>query len=111
MGRERDCSRPFYFPWDCEGVCAGAGPVGHPNFDGPKFAGYRSKTKGWLLTVREPPDASLVSRVRVPLAKPRICGATCPSDHPVVQPRKNTRIYFREMWVRFPSGVPFTTGR
>ncbi len=24
-------------------------------FDGPKkFAGYRSKTKGWLLTVREP---------------------------------------------------------
>ena len=24
--------------------------------DGPKFAGYRSKRKGWLLTVREPPD-------------------------------------------------------
>ena len=23
-----------------EGVCAGANPVGHPNFDGPKVAGY-----------------------------------------------------------------------
>src|SRR5512137_3052878 len=50
------------------------------------------KRKGWLLTVREPPDASSVSRVRVPLAKPRICGATCPSDHPVVQLRANTRV-------------------
>src|SRR5512135_3534210 len=48
------------------------------------------KRKGWLLTVREPPDESSVSRVRVPLAKPRICGATCPSDHPVVQLRENT---------------------
>ena len=76
----------------CDGVGAGANPVGHPNFDGPKFAGYRSKPKGWLLTVREPPDESSVSRVRVPLAKPRICGATCPSDHPVVQLRENTRV-------------------
>ena len=40
--------------------------------------------------MREPPDGSSVSRVRVPLAKPRICGATCPSDHPVVQLRENT---------------------
>ena len=48
------------------------------HFDGPKFAGYRSKTKGWLLTVREPPDESRVMRVQVPLAKPHICGATCP---------------------------------
>jgi hypothetical protein len=30
------------------------------NFDGPKVAGYRSKIKGWLLTVREPLDASPV---------------------------------------------------
>src|SRR5437879_1387180 len=37
------------------------------------------KRKGWLLTVREPPDASSVSPVRVPLAKPRICGTTRPS--------------------------------
>ena len=50
------------------------------------------KRKGWLLTVREPPDESSVSRVRVPLAKPRICGATCPSDHPVVQLRENARV-------------------
>ena len=50
------------------------------------------KRKGWLLTVREPPDASPVSRVRVPLAKPRICGATCPSDHPVVQLRENAQV-------------------
>jgi hypothetical protein len=41
--------------------------------------------------VREPPDESSVSRVRVPLAKPRTCGATCPSDHPVVQLRENAR--------------------
>src|SRR5512140_3788678 len=81
------------------------------HFDGPKFAGYRTKTKGWLLTVREPPDTSLVSRVRVPLAKPRICGTTCPSDHPVVQLRENTWVQVREMWVRFPSGVPISTGR
>ena len=32
------------------------------HFDGPKFAGYRSKTKGWLLTVRELPDQSPVFR-------------------------------------------------
>ncbi len=51
-----------------------------------------SKRKGWLLTVREPPDESSVSRVRVPLAKPRICGATCPSDHHVVQLRENARV-------------------
>src|SRR6185437_322041 len=81
------------------------------NLDGARFAGYRTKTEGWLLTVREPPDESSVSRVRVPLAKPHICGATCPSDHPVVQLRENTRIYFREVWVRFPSGVPISTGR
>ena len=30
--------------------------------------------------MREPPDAILVLRVRVPLAKPRICGSTCPSS-------------------------------
>ena len=24
----------------CDGVCAGANPVGHPNFDGPKMIGY-----------------------------------------------------------------------
>ena len=48
-----------------------------PIFDGTIVAGYRSKPKGWLLTVSEPPDASLVLRVRFPLAKPRICGATC----------------------------------
>ena len=42
--------------------------------------------------MREPPDESSVSRVRVPLAKPRICGATCPSDHPVVQLRENARV-------------------
>jgi hypothetical protein len=35
-----------------------------------------------LLTVREPPDESSVMRVRVPLAKPRICGATCLSVLP-----------------------------
>ena len=98
MGRERDCSRPFYFPWGCGGVCTGASPVGHPNLDGPKFAGYRFKTKGWLLTVREPPDASPVWRVRVPLAKPRSCGATCPSDHPVVQLRENTGVIRREAY-------------
>ena len=53
----------------CDGVCAGASPVGHPNFDGPKFADYRTHNKGWLLTVREPPEENSVSRVRVPLAK------------------------------------------
>ena len=42
--------------------------------------------------MREPPDESSVPRVRVPLAKPRICGATCPSDHPVVQLRENARV-------------------
>jgi len=56
-----------------------------PIFDGPKFADYRSKSTGWLLTLREPPDANLVSRVRVSLAKPRICDATCPSDLPKAQ--------------------------
>ena len=35
--------------------------------------------RGGLLTVREPLDENPVSRVRFPLAKPRICGATCPS--------------------------------
>ena len=30
--------------------------------------------------MREPPGASPVLRVRVPLAKPRICGTTCPSE-------------------------------
>jgi hypothetical protein len=24
------------------------------DLDGPKFAGYRTKTKGWLVTVKEP---------------------------------------------------------
>ena len=48
-----------------------------PIFDGPLVAGYRTKTKGWLLTVREPPDASSVMRVRFPLAKPRVCDTTC----------------------------------
>jgi len=81
MGNRSSRSRVF------NPTLAGASPVGHPNFDGPKFAGYRSKTKGWLLTVREPPGENPVMRVRVPLAKPRICGATCPSDHPVVQLR------------------------
>jgi hypothetical protein len=56
-------------------------------------------------------DESPVMRVRVPLAKPHICGATCPSDHPVVQLRENAWIQVQEMWVRFPSGVPISTGR
>src|SRR6185295_4836207 len=71
-----------------EGVCAGANPVGHPIFDGPKVAGYRT-TQGWLLTVREPPDESPVLRVRVPFAKPRNC---------VRATRENEK-----MRVRFPS--------
>ena len=57
-----------------------------PHFDGPNVAGYRSKPKGWLLTLREPPGVSPVSRVRVPLAKPRICGSTCPSYFAEAQP-------------------------
>ncbi len=61
------------------------------------------KRKGWLLTVREPPDESSVSRVQVPLAKPRICGAPCPSDHPVVQLRDNAPGSVREMWVHYSS--------
>src|SRR5580765_2095271 len=41
----------------CDADCAGANPVALTisESDGPKFAGYRSKPKGWLLTVREPP--------------------------------------------------------
>jgi hypothetical protein len=111
---------PFYQGRDvivsisaCDADCAGANPVALTiSFLMGRSSQVIAPTKkGWLLTVREPLDESLAMRVRLPLAKPRICGATCPSDHPVVQLRENTRIYFREMWVRFPSGVPFTTGR
>jgi len=54
------------------------------------------QTKGWLLTVREPPDESSVLRVRVPLAKPRICGATCPSKavHSVECKVKSAFLFF-----------------
>lgn len=36
--------------------------------------------KGWLLTVREPLNASSAMRVRFPLAKTPSCGNTCPSS-------------------------------
>src|SRR5213594_4276977 len=62
----------------CEGDGPGANPGFLTNFDGPNVAGYRSKPKGRLLTVREPPGISPASRVRVPLAKPQVCDITCP---------------------------------
>ena len=76
----------------CDADCAGANPVALTiSFLMGRSSQVIAPTKkGWLLTAREPLGESLAMRVRVPLAKPRICGATCPSDHPVVQLRENT---------------------
>src|SRR5262249_33934536 len=94
--------------------------------------------KGWLLTVREPPDESSVMRVRVPLRSPvsaaplahlsyrhaayvvlrsdQTASGICIGDpgdagYSRSSTAREQPESIREMWVRFPSGAPFLTGR
>ena len=61
-----------------EGVCAGANPVGHHNFDGPKVAGYRSNR---VVAHRErAADREFDDAGSIPACESPICSSTCPSS-------------------------------
>ena len=59
-----------------EGVCAGANPVGHPTFDGPKLIGYPPPIRRAYRPWRKPWRSGFDSRHGVPPCD----HATCPSD-------------------------------
>ena len=90
----------------CDGVCAGATPVGHPNFDGPKFAGYRTH-KGVVAHRERAAGRKFGVAGSSPACEAHICGVTCPSDHPRSSLRENTRIKSGRCGFDSHRGVPF----